>query len=139
MTAKRLLMVVGAVVVLGHAGHAADKAAAAATKQAEAWLSLVDDGTYGESWDAASTRCQGGVTRAAWAEKVAGVRGPLGKVVSRRVKSERPTTQLPGAPDGKYVVIQFATSFEHKKQAVETVTPMLEPDGSWKVAGYFIK
>jgi len=139
MTAKRLLMVVGAVIVLGHTGHAADKAEAAATKQAEAWLSLVDDGKYGESWDAASKLFQGGVTRAEWAEKVAGVRGPLGKVVSRRVKSERPTTRLPGAPDGKYVVIQFATSFEHKKQAVETVTPMLEPDGSWKVAGYFIK
>jgi Protein of unknown function (DUF4019) len=122
-----------------HAGVAADKAEAVATKQAEAWLGLVDGGKYGESWDAASKLFEGAVTRAAWAEKIAGVRAPLGKVLSRRVKSERPTTRLPGAPDGKYVLIQFATSFENKKQAIETVTPMLESDGSWKVSGYFIK
>jgi DNA polymerase (family 10) len=28
---------------------------------------------------------------------------------------------------------------DHKKQAVETVTPMKEKDGSWRVSGYFIK
>ncbi len=48
-------------------------------------------------------------------------------------------SSLPGAPDGNYVVIQFKTTFEHKAQAVETVTPMLENDGVWRVTGYFIK
>ena len=43
------------------------------------------------------------------------------------------------SPDGHYVVIQYATTFEHKKSAVETITPMQEADGSWKVSGYFIK
>jgi hypothetical protein len=141
---KVLLVVVGALVVVVllapiRTSLAADKAEAAATRQAEAWLALVDQGKYGEAWEATSKLFQGAVTRAAWAEKIGGVRGPLGKVLSRRVKSERPTTRLPGAPDGKYVVIQFATSYENKKQAVETVTPMLEADGSWKVSGYFIK
>jgi ribosomal protein S17E len=42
-------------------------------------------------------------------------------------------------PDGKYVVIKYDTSFENKKSAVETVTPMLDKDGKWRVAGYFIK
>jgi len=37
------------------------------------------------------------------------------------------------------VIIQYETSFENKKAAVETVTPMLEADGSWKVTGYFVK
>jgi hypothetical protein len=45
---------------------------------------------------------------------------------------------LPGAPDGEYVVIQYATRFEHKPSIIETVTPMLDKDGSWKVSGYFI-
>ncbi len=43
------------------------------------------------------------------------------------------------APDGQYVVIQFETSFENKKKAVETITPMMAPDGTWRVSGYFIK
>jgi hypothetical protein len=49
------------------------------------------------------------------------------------------TTSLPGAPDGDYVVIRFATSFEKKKSAIETVTPMRERNGTWRVSGYYIK
>ena len=68
-----------------------------------------------------------------------GVRRPLGNVVSRQLRSRTYATELPGAPDGEYVVIQFNTTFENKQVAVETVTPMLEDDGSWLVAGYFIR
>jgi Protein of unknown function (DUF4019) len=70
---------------------------------------------------------------------VAPVRDPLGKVLSRTLKSATYTTSLPGAPDGEYVVIQYDTSFEHKKSAVETITPMLDKDDHWRVSGYFIK
>jgi hypothetical protein len=37
------------------------------------------------------------------------------------------------------VIVQFDTSFANKKEAVETITPMLDPDGQWKVSGYYIK
>jgi hypothetical protein len=66
-------------------------------------------------------------------------RKPLGRLVSRKVQSTLYKTSLPGAPDGKYVVITFETAFENKASAVETVTPMLEKDGKWRVSGYFIK
>jgi len=36
-------------------------------------------------------------------------------------------------------VIQYESVFANKKSAVETVTPMLEPDGTWHVSGYYIK
>jgi len=48
-------------------------------------------------------------------------------------------TEMPGAPDGQYVLMQFETSFTNKKSAVETITFMLEKDGQWRAAGYFIK
>ena len=48
-------------------------------------------------------------------------------------------TQLPGAPDGKYVVIQYQAAFENKATAVETITPMLDKDGRWRISGYFIR
>ena len=67
------------------------------------------------------------------------VRKPLGKLISRKVKTNVYTSSLPGAPDGDYVVIQFDTSFENKKTAVETITPMLDKDGVWRVSGYYIK
>ena len=59
-------------------------------------------------------------------------REPLGKVLSRNLKSAVFTKTLPGAPDGKYVIIQYYSSFEHKQSAVETITPMLEKDGKWE-------
>jgi hypothetical protein len=133
------LLVVAAAIVVAAPVRAGEKPEAAATKQATAWLALVDQGKYGESWDAAAAYFRGAVTRDKWAEAAAGARAPLGAVLSRRVKSAKHATTLPGAPDGNYVVIQFATSFANKKKAVETVTPMQEADGSWKVSGYFVK
>jgi hypothetical protein len=49
------------------------------------------------------------------------------------------TKELPGAPDGEYVVIQFRAAYAKKKSAIETVTPMLDADGRWRVSGYFVK
>jgi hypothetical protein len=66
-------------------------------------------------------------------------RKPLGNLISRKVKSTQFRKEMPGAPDGEYVGMQFTTSFAGKKTAIETVTFMLEKDDHWKAAGYFIK
>jgi len=114
----------------------ADKAATAA---AQAWLSLIDGGHYSESWNEASAIVQGAVTETAWENLMTTFRKPLGNLISRKLKSAQPMTEMPGAPDGQYVVMQFDTSFEAKKTAIETVTFRLEKDGQWKSAGYYIK
>jgi len=79
------------------------------------------------------------ITQSKWDDALTAVRTPLGKVLSRKLKNATYTKTLPGAPDGEYVVIQYDTSFENKKEAVETITPMLDKDGKWRVSGYFIK
>jgi hypothetical protein len=66
-------------------------------------------------------------------------RAPLGAVRARKIKGATYTKTLPGAPDGEYVVIQYDTSFENKESAVETITPMLDKDATWRVSGYYIK
>jgi len=111
----------------------------AAQKAAAAWLKLVDGGEYVASWKQAAKFFKGAVTKDQWAQTVGGVRKPLGSVVSRKVKSRTYAQELPGAPDGQYVVIQFDTVFANKASAVETVTPMLDSDGTWRVSGYFIR
>lgn len=108
-----------------------------AERAARAWLSLVDAGRYSESWDEAAPVFKGAVTREQWQQALGAVRTPLGPCLSRRVVSRKLVDSLPGAPKGPYVVIQLAAEFEKKKDAIETVTPAL--DGSWHVAGYFIK
>jgi hypothetical protein len=120
--------------------HGADvKPEDAAQRAAESWLALVDAGRYGESWEEAATYFKGAVTKEGWEHMIQGVRGPLGKLVSRKLKSRQYAEKLPGAPDGKYVVIQYGSSFANKKEAVETVTPMLDGERGWRVSGYFIK
>lgn len=110
-----------------------------AVEAALAWLAFVDKGEYGESWDEAAALFKGAVAKEAWERTVKGVRDPMGKMKSRELKAATFMTEMPGAPDGEYVVIQFNTSFENKKEAVETVTPMFDKDGRWRVSGYYIK
>jgi hypothetical protein len=110
-----------------------------AVKAAESWLALVDTGEYGKSWDQSAELFKAALTREKWVQALEGTRKPLGDLVSRKVKSKQHATSLPGAPDGEYVVVQFSTSFTKKKAAIETVTPMRDPDGVWRVSGYYIK
>ena len=110
-----------------------------AMEAAKTWLELVDSARFDDSWEAAAGSFKTMVKKEQWREMAAAVRGPLGSVVSREFLSAEYRTTLPGAPDGEYVVIQFATSFEHKKSAVETVTPVRDRDGTWRVSGYFVR
>jgi len=112
---------------------------AAAEKAAMAWLHLVDDGKYPESWSSSSSFFRGAVNKTQWEQALEGTRKPLGAVLSRSLTFATYATSIPGAPDGEYVVIQYATSFDKKRTSTETVTPMLDRDGSWRVGGYFIR
>ena len=115
------------------------KAEQVAVATADAWLSLVDQNRYSDSWQQAASYFQGAVDVGQWVKSMQAVRKPLGKVLSRKISTKQYTQSLPGAPDGHYVVIQFQTVFEFNKNAIETVTPMLDTDGKWKVSGYFIR
>jgi Protein of unknown function (DUF4019) len=116
-----------------------DQNTEAAQKAAESWLALIDAGNYDGSWEQAAALFKGAVTKEQWRKAITSARAPLGKVLSRKLKSAQYTTELPGAPDGKYVVIQYDASLENKKSAIETITPMLDKDGQWRVSGYYIK
>ncbi len=111
----------------------------AAISVAGAWLNLVDQGRYSDSWQQAASLFQAAVNKEQWATSLQAIRQSLGKVISRKLDKKRYTHTLPGAPDGQYVVIEFFTVFEKKKNAVETVTPMLDSDGQWKISGYYIR
>lgn len=111
----------------------------AAIAAAEAWLQLVDEEKYTDSWRQAAEYFKAAVKPDQWAQSMRAFRQPLGGTVSRTLKSKNYATSLPGAPDGEYVVIQYETSFENKKCAIETITPMIDKDGLWRVSGYYIK
>ena len=138
---KRLFAAAAATLILIGLATSADDSDAVAQAQvaARSWLALTDSAKYGQSWEEAASLFKGAVTKVDWEKAVKGVRSPLGALKDRKVRSATFTRTLPGAPDGEYVVIQFESQFENKAEAIETVTPMREKDGAWRVSGYFIK
>lgn len=106
---------------------------------AKAWLALVDAEKYGQSWDEAALLFRSAVMKVEWERAAKAARAPLGTLKSRTLKSANYTRSLLGAPDGEYVVIQFDSQFANKTSAIETVTPMRDKDGTWRVSGYYIK
>jgi hypothetical protein len=119
--------------------QASQKPEQLAQQSSDAWLALVDSGKYADSWQEAAQLFRAAVSKEQWRSAMRASREPLGKMLSRKLKSATYSKTLPGAPDGEYVVIQYDSRFEHKQAAVETVTPMLDKDGKWRVSGYYIK
>ncbi len=138
---KRLISIAMLALLLCSVAFAQDEAAKKKEAQtsAETWLALVDAGNYGQSWDEASTFFKSKVSKADWEKMLAQVRTPLGKSDSRTPKGAVYQTSLPKAPDGEYVVLQYKTNFANTGAAVETITPMLDQDGKWRVSGYFVR
>jgi hypothetical protein len=118
---------------------AGEKAEKKAIEASQAWLTMIDNAQYAESWESAAQYFRNAVSKDQWQQSLSAARKPLGKVLKRTLKSSQSAKSLPGAPDGEYVVIQYETSFVNKKSSIETITPMLDKDGTWRVSGYYIK
>lgn len=139
---KQVLVYLSLVAILTAAGCSSagkPEAETAAIAAAKAWLALVDTEQYAESWDEAAQFFQGAVPKEQWVQTLQATRKPFGNNISRELESSTYRTSLPGAPDGEYVIIQFKASFTNKKSAIETITPMRDRDGKWRVSGYFMK
>jgi len=123
--------------------QAAEQAAIAA---AERWLASVDAGVYAESWNQTSSLFKSGIQTSSlfkpgiseqqWQSSLAAIQTQLGRAVSRNLKSKQYAEELPDEPEGEYVVLKYDTSFERKKNGVETVILMKDKDGAWRVSGY---
>ena len=144
-----MVLCLSALLVAGGVAFAAGPEDAAQTA-AESWLRLVDGGDYSASWEQGAKMFKGAVNQTEWGQMVGGARSPLGKLVSRKLKSREytekaPTTRVVGGKAytwggaGKYVVIQYDSVFANNASAVETVIPMADPDGVWRVSGYSIR
>jgi hypothetical protein len=110
-----------------------------ARERADAWLDLVDQGQYAESWDAAAKLFQTSTGKDQWAHALEGARAPLGHSSQRNLRAAQYKTELEGAPAGEYVVVHYDSAFENKPTAREIVTLRKQIDDSWRVAGYFVE
>lgn len=123
---------------LGHAERSRSSTVDA-VRAADGWLDLVDQGKVAESWDATAALFKAAVTKEQWRSALSAARAPLARPRSRKLKAKRVVTPLAGALRGKYVVIDYASVYENELEATEIVTPMLDTDGQWRIASYFIR
>jgi Protein of unknown function (DUF4019) len=117
---------------LAVAQDAEDKARYAA----EQWIVLVDDGQYEQSWKESAKSFQAWITADEWQKRAAADREKLGRKLNRKLKDIKESNSAKGRPQGQYIFVKYQSSFEKKKNLVETITTVLEPDGVWRVSGY---
>lgn len=99
---------------------------------------LIDDQNYADAYQQMGAAARGKIATDVWAQKVKGVREPLGAMSSRSLKDVKLAKSLPGMRDGQYATVRYDTAFAHKAAGVETVTLVSEKNGAWSVIGYFI-
>ncbi|HEX2011734.1 MAG TPA: DUF4019 domain-containing protein [Roseateles sp.] len=134
-----LLLGAGLAVVAPASRAQRSEPVAQAQAAAQQWLLLVDAGRYADSWDEAAQPFRDALAKPQWERSLASLRSPLGAVIQRTLISAMLAQNPPGAPTGESVIVQFRTDFEHRNGATETVAPLLERDGRWRVSGYFIR
>ncbi len=103
---------------------------------AEAFLSLIDQGNYEDSWSEASTWLRDNVDAKQWAEHAGSYRKPLGNVDHREFSSIELEDSLEDMPPGKYAFVYFDTSLADNGSASEMVGLVLDSDSTWRVIGY---
>jgi hypothetical protein len=124
--------------LLASVSAAQDSTLKPATDAAAQWLALIDAGQYSQSWQQASPLFQQKVPLAKWQADLSRIRTRLGRLGSRQLKSADVKSETAGTAAGKYVVIQYRTQFAVAGPVIETVKPVLDVSGHWKVADYSI-
>lgn len=107
-------------------------------KQALEWLAQLDGKDYQASLKSAAAAFRAKVTPEKWEEGVKQLRSMLGETKSRKLVSTQRQTNPEGAPKGEYQFLLFDTQFG-QKTVKENVVFVKEPDGQWRVTGYFIR
>ena len=120
------------------AGVSGEPSSSEYTQSAEAaardWLQLGDEGNWEAGYDGTAAAFREANTLAVWTEVSQAVRAPLGKVVSRTLRS----VEAPPTPQG-YVIVTYDTRFAAADEPKVETLSMQREDGAWKVAGIYIE
>ncbi|WP_162896307.1 DUF4019 domain-containing protein [Novosphingobium sp. THN1] len=102
----------------------------AAVRSAEAFLALIDRDDWAASWQATHKSFQLLNTVDWWAKASDGVRGRVGKPITRRLER----VDFTPAPPNGYWTVTFKARYAKAWEVTETLQ-MASEDGGWKVTG----
>jgi hypothetical protein len=106
---------------------------------AKDWLNLMDAGRFDEAWEATTPEFKTTLGSLGW-NALMNRRSAVLPIVRRSLRQTKMTNELPGMPDGNYIVIQAFVSSEvaGREGVVETVTVREVADGQWRICGYHV-
>ena len=110
---------------------------AAAQESADRFFALVDHRKEQEAWpEFGSLMRYAAGSLKDWQANLSAMQKDLGRPLSRKLLAMGFTSGLEGAPEGRYYVIHFSTTFE-RASALEEVVVVFE-SGKWRIAGYIV-
>lgn len=89
-------------------------------------------------WETAAPFMETTLTKTTWNETIRTMHDHIGPLASRSLFSTTETAEIPSAPHGRYVIVQFRSRFAREQTAVEEVVAVLSGDGRWRVDGYHV-
>lgn len=109
---------------------ATDTRSGAAADTAEAFLAMLDQSRWADSYAATSAEFRSLNTLKAWSDVSARLRPPLGEMLTRDIVRNE---YVPAPPMG-YRLVKFRSSYANGTRQTESVSLAWE-EGAWKVAG----
>mgnify|MGYP006306216445 CR=1 FL=1 len=106
----------------------------ACAEQAQIYLEQLDAFAFDRVWQAFTPLYQSLYDPQAWQRQQKALRKAYGPLVVRNLARVTCRETFYHAPDGKYCLVQFTTSFVNKQHAVETVVLDGLVPGLWPIA-----
>jgi hypothetical protein len=103
---------------------------------AESWLQLVDKKQYGESWEQLSQVTKRILNQKGWSTYLNSMREALGTPSSRTWVLARFADNPKNVPPGKYMILNYETSFKKVPEGKEMIFLYRESDGRWRIFNY---
>lgn len=102
---------------------------------------MIDEARLGDLWDGASPVTRQRLSRQAFADGVSRARADLGAPRARHWVSVARSVTAGGGElaSGRYVSVQYETTFSSGRVAHELVSFRLDEDQTWRVVGYAVR
>ncbi len=109
----------------------------AAVNSALEWLALMDGADYAATYRLMAPAFRAAVPEADWVAKLQGLRGSWGTLSRRETMQATLTDDLPEAPPGTYVLVEFHSRFTEVEPVIREFTVMLQTTDGWQPIGYY--
>lgn len=111
-----------------------------AVSVAQKWLELVESGQLNEGWKTLSSQYKINVTQQKWQTVCNSVYNKPTKAIDRKIiHISQWHDRNSDNDESSYVTIRFKTTYDDKTERVQMITPRLEQDGQWRVAGFYFR